>query len=93
MSVDDAEPPEESAKLVGFSVKDGPLGVTAAANETVPANPLTLVRVIVDAADDPWTIEIDEGLAAIEKSGTALTVRETSDEWDSEPLVPVTVIE
>lgn len=93
MSVDDAEPPEESPKLVGLSVRDGPLGATVAPNETVPENPLTLVKVTVDAADDPWTIEIDEGLAEIEKSLAALTVNETNVEWESEPLVPVTVIE
>ena len=53
VSVDDVEAFGESDRLVGFSVRVGPPGVTVAPNVTVPENPLTLVRVIVDVADDP----------------------------------------
>lgn len=53
MSVDDADAPEDSDRPVGFRVTLGPPGVTVVPNVTVPENPLTLVRVIVDGADDP----------------------------------------
>lgn len=55
---------------------------------TAPVNPLTLVRVIVEVAVEPWTTVREVGLIDMVKSPT-LAVRTTV--WTREPLVPVTV--
>lgn len=52
-------------------------GETTSARLMVPANPLRLIKDIVDPAEEPFETVIDEGLAAILKSptmtGTILT--------------------
>ncbi len=65
-----------------------PVGAPVGVSETTPVNPLTAVTVIVDTAEDPATKVSDVGLAVTVKS---VTVTATVAEWDSEPLVPVTV--
>lgn len=57
--------------LLGL-VTDGPGGDIAVVNDTVPANPLTLVMVRVVVADDPWTTLRVVGFAEIVKSGDVL---------------------
>ena len=56
---------------------------------TVPVNPLTGATVIVDVPEAPALTVIEVGLAVMVKS-TTFTVM-LAVEWDSEPLVPVTV--
>lgn len=76
--------------LVGSSVHVSPVdGEIVANNETVcSVNPLREVTVIVEFPVAPGTIVTVVGLAETAKSST-LTVKVA--EWDSEPLMPVTV--
>jgi hypothetical protein len=92
-NVDAPVPPEERETLEGFRERLSPLGELVADRVTVPAKPLRLVRVIVEAEDDPAFIVSEEGLEVRLKSAelTELTVTETVAWWDSEPLVPVIV--
>lgn len=51
-----------------------------------------LVRVITDMPVVPWGRDRDTRLAETVKSGVGLvTWTDTRTEWDSDPLVPVTV--
>jgi hypothetical protein len=62
-------PPAEIVTLVALRVVVGPEGDMEDVRLIVPEKPLTLVRVMVDAADDPaWIVRLT-GLAAIVKSG------------------------
>jgi len=81
----------EPVTLVGLNVHVSPVGDTVEARETIPLNPLSAVTVIVDDPEDPEVKETLVGLAAIVKSGGAVTVTATVAECDSVPLVPVTV--
>ncbi len=74
----------------GFSVAEGPLGVMVAARLTLPEKPLRLVRVIVEFPANPCTMLKVVGLEDMLKSGPT-TVTATVAEWESDPLVPVTV--
>ncbi len=81
--------PEPPVTLVGVRVHVIVVaGATVAVSATVPVNPFTGVIVIVE---DPAWLTLTAtlvGLAAIVKS---VTVNVTVAEWDSVPLVPVTV--
>jgi hypothetical protein len=75
--------------LVGVKVQVMPVaGDEVAVRDTTPANPLTAVTVIVEVP--AWfTLTVTlVGLAAIVKFWT---VNVTVAEWESVPLVPVTV--
>lgn len=74
--------------LVGLRVQVKPAGDTTVASVTVPVNPLTGATVIVEVAVAPARMVTLVGLATIVKSGV---VTFTVAEWDSVPLVPVTV--
>jgi hypothetical protein len=74
--------------LVGLSVHVRPAGETAEVNATVPTNPFTGATVMVDVAVAPASAETLVGLAVTVKSWIVIV---TTAEWDSVPLVPVTV--
>lgn len=56
MRVDDPDPPEERATLVGLSDAVRPGGDAEAETATVPAKPYRLPRLILDVPDDPDAI-------------------------------------
>ena len=85
-------PPAVSATLTGLRLVEGPEGVIVAESDTVPENPLRLVRVIVEVADEPTLTVRNVGVAEMEKSDPAVTETEIVTEWDNEPLVPVTTM-
>lgn len=75
--------------LVGLNVQLRPVaGETVEVRATVPVNPLTGATVIVEVAVPPTKVVALVGLAVTVKSVTATF---TVAEWDSVPLVPVTV--
>ncbi len=74
--------------LVGLSVQVRPAGDTAEVRATVPVNPWRGATVIVEVPVAAASTVTLVGLAVTEKSRT---VNVTIAEWDSEPLVPVTV--
>lgn len=86
-------PLDASVTDAGFRLVPGPDGDTVADRLTVPENPPRLVSEIVDVPDEPWIIFSEEGFADIAKSGLGgcATVTVTLVEWESDPLVPVTV--
>jgi hypothetical protein len=62
-------PPAESVTLVALRVVVGPDGDMEDVRVIVPENPLMLVKVMVDAAEEPdWIVRLTR-LAAIVKSG------------------------
>jgi len=63
-------------------------GATDDEIDTVPANPLTAVRVMADVPIIPALTGIEVGLATRVKSWTVYV---TVAEWDNEPLAPATV--
>jgi hypothetical protein len=63
---------------------------TVSVKVTTPVNPFTAVTVMVDVADEPALTAAGED-ALIVKSGAAPKVKVAVAEWDSDPLVPVTV--
>jgi hypothetical protein len=88
-------PPDDSVTLVALRVVVGPDGDMEDVRLIVPVNPLMLVKVMVDAAEEPaWIVRL-AGLAAIVKSGGGgtLTVTDIVTEWTNDPLVPLTVTE
>ena len=89
----DAEPPAETKTLLGerFTLRRPVDDV--ADKDTFPLNPARLAMDIADEAEPPGATLTVEGFADTEKSPIVLTVRETDVEWDSKPLVPVTVTE
>ena len=81
-------PPAVNVILVGLRPVPGdrpPLGETVDDRLTVPANPLTLVRVIFAVCEEPGTIAREVVLDAILKP---TTVAETIASLVSLPLVP-----
>ena len=74
--------------LVGVRVQVRPAGDTVEVRATVPANAFTGATVIVEVAVAPARALTLVGLAVTVKS-RMLTV--TVAEWESVPLVPVTV--
>jgi len=88
-------PPDDKVTLVALRVVVGPDGDMEDVRVIVPVNPLMLLKVMVDAAEDPaWIVRLT-GLAIMVKSGGggALTVTDIVTEWTSDPLVPLTVTE
>ncbi len=85
--------PVDNVTAGGFSVVEGPLGVTVAARLTLPEKPLRLARVIVEFPDDPCTMLKVVGLEDMLKSGPTI-VTGTVAEWDGDPpiAVPVTIM-
>jgi hypothetical protein len=75
--------------LVGLRLQVA-LPVAATVRLTVPEKPPMLVTVIVEVPVAPALTVILRGLAVTLKS-TVMTVTVTVAEWDSGPLVPVTV--
>ena len=69
----------------------GPEGEIDIDREIVPAKPLRLVTLIVEVAEEPWSIVMLPALAEVEKLG-AVTVTEMLATCDKVPLVPVTVM-
>ncbi len=74
--------------LVGLNEQVRPAGETVEVNATVPVNPFTGATVIVEVAVAPARTLTLVGLAVTVKS---ITVTLTVAEWESAPLVPVTV--
>ena len=70
-------PPDERVIVTGVKVTVSPAG-TVTETVTVPVNPLRLLRVTLEVAEDPCTTLRLLGLAVMEKSGIgeALTVTE-----------------
>jgi hypothetical protein len=62
-------PPAERVMLVALRVVVGPEGDMEDVRLIVPEKPLMLVRVMMDAADEPAWTERLLGLAAMVKSG------------------------
>lgn len=92
---DPADPLQESveipepATLVGVRVQVRPVvGLMLEVKLTTPLNPSSAVTVIVEVPEAPARTVVVVGLAAIVKSWT---VKVVVAEWDSVPLVPVTV--
>lgn len=76
LQVDMAEIPEVKVTLVGVHEPVRPLrGVTVVDRVRDPVNPFRLVSVTVDAPDDPAGNVTIDGLAAMLKSGGAITLR------------------
>ena len=84
------EPPEVKVMLVGFSPAPIPVeGDIVSLSATVPMNPFTLVRLIVDEPEAPTGILTLAGFAAIAKS---VTLTLTIVECTIDPAVAVMVI-
>jgi len=77
-----------STMLEGVRVQVRPAGETDEVRANVPVNPFTGATVMVDDPETPTFTVTAVGAAVTEKSVTATL---TAAEWDSEPLVPVTV--
>jgi hypothetical protein len=92
--VTDTDPPGGSETLVRLRVAEIMLDETVSDRVTVPLKPLTLVRVIVEVAEEPCVIVRFPGTAEIVKSGGAdwETLKSTMTECVRLPLVPVTVM-
>jgi hypothetical protein len=73
-----------------IAVQLSPLGSGVSESETVPANPLTAVTVIVEVALFPAGTSAGE-VTVIEKSGGVLKVNVAEAVCVSDPLVPVIV--
>lgn len=92
VSVDDAFAPEASVTKDGVTKRGRPNGEENAETVTTPEKPLRLVTRIINVPVIPWGMDRNPGLAAIVKSGVGLiTWTDKRAEWDSDPLVPVTV--
>ncbi len=68
-----------------------PDGNPDAARVTVPEKPLRLARLIADVPGEPDGRERLAGVPVILKSPTGSTATDKAVEWESEPLVPVTI--
>jgi len=75
----------------GLNDADAPLGRPDALSVTLSAAPLVTVVEIVEVPLWPAVTVMVVGAAEIEKSGGALTVRETGVEWVAAVPVPVTL--
>ena len=87
-----AEPPRDRCTIVGLMFAPGP-PETPVVRVTLPLNPLRLVMVIADVAEEPDGKVSVVGLAVMRKSGGVPTVIVMLVEWESRPLVPITVTE
>ncbi len=89
LHVDVVEPPEFNVRLVGLQFAVRPFaGNIVLESESVPWNPLRLVRETVDEPDVPVGNVTVDGLAVAEKSAI---VTVTVAECVIAPLKPVTV--
>jgi len=89
VSFDVAAPSEAKVRLDGLKVALGPLvtvGEMPADKPIVPANPLTLVRVMLELTVDPAADANVEGFEAILKSRTTLMLEMKVDQHG--PVVP-----
>jgi len=77
--------------LVGARLQVRPAGLSECVRSIVPVKPFTGLIVMAEVPVSPATMLTLTGLALMLKSGAAVTVNETSTEWDSVPLAPVTV--
>jgi hypothetical protein len=77
---------------VGLKVTCGPGEESVEVKDTVPENPLRLVKVTMTVPDDPGATVSEEELRVILKSGRT-TVTETTAECVPGEPVPVTVTE
>jgi len=77
--------------LVGERLQARPAGLSECVRSTVPVKPFTGLIVMEEVPVSPARMLTLTGLAPMLKSGTAVTVNETSTEWDSVPLPPETV--
>jgi hypothetical protein len=86
-------PEAPGVRLTGFRLNDvlGPEDDTEADRLTVPLNPFTLVRTMLNVPVERCGMVIDEGLPEIEKSEVLPTVTWTVVEWEMALLVPETV--
>jgi hypothetical protein len=92
LSVEVADPPEDTVTEFGLTVSCGPRGEGEAVRETVPENPSILVKLIMTLPDDPGATVSEEGLKVILKSGiTTETV--TVAVWVPDDAVPIIVTE
>ena len=92
VQVELAEFPDERNTLVGLHETVRPVGVTDSVRFTLPEKFPRLVRLIVDEALEPdWKLTVD-GLAVTLNPDDATTLTLIVTWWDSELLVPVTVI-
>ena len=81
-----------SETLVGLSVHVSPVdGEILSDSATVPVKPFVAETVIVEVPAEPTATLTLVGLAVTVKFGAAVTVNVTVTEWESDPLVPVTV--
>jgi hypothetical protein len=77
--------------LAGLRDAIRPEGATAVDSETVPEKLLRLARLTATVPVEPdWNVRLEE-LPDMLKSGVITTPTVTVVEWDSDPLVPVTV--
>jgi len=86
------DPLEDSRTEVGLKVTCGPGEESVEVKDTVPENPLRLVKVTVRVSDDPGATVSEEELKVILKSGTT-TVAVTVVKCEPGEPVPVTVTE
>jgi len=84
---DKVELPDPPVTVVGARVQ----ALLPEARVTSPVNPFRGETLIVEVPGEPTTTVTAEGLAVREKSARRVTVKLTEAEWDSDPLVPVTV--
>jgi len=91
--VEMAERFDERATVLGLKTMTAPDADGDADKATLPERELSEVRVTVRFAEEPRRIFKDEDETEREKPGDPrlTTVTETSAEWVSEPLVPVTL--
>jgi hypothetical protein len=71
------DPPDTSVTEIGLKAVFGPEDDTDTDRFTVPLNPLTLVKVMLEVPDELCAMLTEEGLAVIEKSGASLTATRT----------------
>jgi len=93
---DSVEVPEDvvpvRVMLVGLRVHVNPVeGDTVSDNAIVPVKPLIADTVIVEVPAEPTATLTLVGLAVTVRSGAGDTVYVTVAEWETDPLVPVTV--
>ena len=86
------DPLEESMTDVGLKVTCGPEEESLEVKDTVPENPLRLVKFTMTVPDDPGATVSEEELRVILKSGTTTVTATTAECVPGEP-VPVTVTE
>jgi len=69
VKVVEAEPPDARLTLPGSMLREGPEGFDVAVKDTVPENPLTLVKSMPEKPESPATSVITSEFATIVKSG------------------------